>query len=390
MSDSSLLLIKNVRIYGAQMGWILIQHGKIKQFAAGQPPYGIHSNQMMNAGGWALLPGFIDLHAHGAVGCEAMDGDPEGLRKMAAFYASHGVTSWLASTWAAGNLETQLALTAIQQVMNEFPISARILGAHLEGPYFNPERSGAQDLAAIRRADQSEAAVWFNSDIVKLISLAPEYPENLDLVEDCVQRGIRVAAGHTSATYEQMQAGVTRGIRQVTHCFNAMLPFNHREPGTVGAALDLPELTCELIADNIHVHPAAMRLLWKSKGVEGIILITDAVRAAGLPDGEYTISEGDARKLIVKDGCARLEDGTLAGSMLTMEMALRNFQLATGRPLQEIWPVSSKNAANALGLTAKGRLEPGSDADLVLLDESYNVIVTMVAGMVAYSAPGVL
>ncbi|HXQ32943.1 MAG TPA: amidohydrolase family protein, partial [Anaerolineales bacterium] len=202
-------------------------------------------------------------------------------------------------------------------------------------------------------------------------------------IEECVRRGITVSAAHTAANYEQMQKAVKHGITHLTHSYNAMQGLGHRELGTIGAAMTLPQINCELIADNIHVHPAAQRILVEVKGTSGVILITDAIRAAGLPDGEYMLDE---RSVHIQNGAVRLPDGTLAGSVLTMERALQNLCSATGRSLEEMWVTSSLNAARAIGVSShKGSLEIGRDADLVLLDESFNVRLTFVKGEIVFS-----
>jgi N-acetylglucosamine-6-phosphate deacetylase len=253
---------------------------------------------------------------------------------------------------------------------------------HLEGPYLNPDRCGAQDVRLIRRADREEALEFLDSGVIRLLALAPEYEENLWLIDECVKRGITVSAAHTAASYEQMQTAAAHGVTQATHTFNAMTGLNHRQPGTVGAALTLPQISCELIADNIHVHPAVQKILLDVKSPSGVILITDAIRAAGLPEGEYMLDE---RSVSIQDGAVRLADGTLAGSILTMERALQNLCSATGRSLVELWVTSSLNAARAIGISSrKGSLEVGKDADLVLLDDSFQVHLTVVQGEIAY------
>jgi N-acetylglucosamine-6-phosphate deacetylase len=193
---------------------------------------------------------------------------------------------------------------------------------------------------------------------------------------------VTVSAGHTDATYDQAVQAVADGVRHVTHAFNAMRPLRHREPGMLGAALTLPELVCELVADNVHVHPAIMRLLLQAKGPGGVVLITDAVRATGLPDGAYQVGD---RPAIHMDGAIRLADGTLAGSVLTLDRALHNLQAATGRPLAELWATTSRNAARAIGVDgAKGSLEAGKDADLVLLDHDLGVVATVAEGVLVH------
>ena len=191
-----------------------------------------------------------------------------------------------------------------------------------------------------------------------------------------------VSAGHSDATYDQALQAVRDGVRHVTHAFNAMRPLGHREPGLLGAALVVPELRCELIADNVHVHPAAMRLLVQAKGADGVVLVSDSLRATGLPEGAYTVGDRPAFSM---DGAIRLADGTLAGSVLTLDRALHNLQAATGRPLAELWPAASRNAAQAIGIDdVKGSLEPGKDADLVLLDPALRVVVTVAEGAVVH------
>jgi len=381
----NMILITNAHLYTPtgrlNPAWLLIENSHIHSLGEGKPPELSPNNetQVIDARGGHLLPGFIDIHVHGAMGHEVMDASPEGLRLMARFYAQHGVTSFLPSTWAAPHEQTWRTLEMVSMLIGPVENGATILGVHMEGPYLNAAKCGAQDPAAIRRADPPEARAYLDTGIVRYLSLAPEFPENHWLIEECVQRGIAVALGHTEATYDQVKEAVRRGVRSVTHTFNAMTGLGHRQPGTVGAVLTIPELFCELIADNIHIHPAVMKLLVNAKTPAGVILITDAMRGAGLPDGDYQI---DQRMVTVRDGAVRLPDGTLAGSTLTIDRALRNILAATGRPLEEIWPMTSRNAARLLGLDNKGSLEHGKDADLVVLDTGYNVAKTIVGGKI--------
>lgn len=380
MSD---LWIRNARLMtpeGVVEGDLLAHDGQIAAVGAAGAP---ESAQVVEAeGGW-LLPGFIDIHAHGGVGREAMDADPEGLRAIAQFYAAHGVTSFLPTTWTAPHEDIMAALENIARVQREGTGGAAILGAHVEGPYLNPARCGAQDSRQIRRAGRGEALPILDTGLIRLMALAPEYPENHWLIEECVQRGIVVSAAHTAATYADMQVAVALGLTQTTHTYNAMTGLHHREPGTLGAALTIDAITCELIADNVHVHPAAMNLLYRAKGPDKVILITDAVRGAGLAEG--TSYDQDGRPVAVRDGAAYLPGDTLAGSTLTMERALKNFIIAANAPLEIVWPATSRNAARQLGLAdRKGQLIPGMDADLVLLDDALNVRLTAVGGEVVF------
>jgi N-acetylglucosamine-6-phosphate deacetylase len=383
------LLIHNARLFTphhpGQSGWLLVKNGQIHLLGFGQRPIlpGTGEVQEVDAGGKMLLPGFIDLHVHGAMGHELMDASASGLEEMARFYASHGVTSFLATTWTASRDSIRKALDLVEEMQGPIPGGATLLGVHLEGPYLNPARCGAQDVRLIRRAEREEAIELLESGVIRLLALAPEYDENLWLIDECVQRGITVSAAHTAADYEQMQTAAAHGVTQVTHTFNAMQGLGHREPGTVGAALTIPQISCELIADNVHVHPAVQKILLDVKTPSGVILITDAIRAAGLPEGEYMLDE---RPVHIQDGAVRLADGTLAGSILTMERALQNLCSATGRPLTELWVTSSRNAARAIGISShKGSIEVGKDADLVLLDESFQVHLTVAQGEIVHS-----
>ena len=366
-------------------GWIAVEGRRIAAMGQGKPPPGTGAGaDVLAADGLVAMPGFIDLHAHGAVGVDVLDADPEGLRRMARFLAGHGVTAWLPTTMTATGPDIEGALAAVRAVAGPVDGGATVLGAYLEGPYLSPVRAGAQDVTLVRAADRAEAARLLDAGVARVLVLAPEIEQNRWLVAEAAARGVTVSAGHTDATYDQALQAVEDGVRHVTHAFNAMRPLGHREPGMLGAALVVPELRCELVADNVHVHPAAMRLLVQAKGPGGVVLVSDAVRATGLPEGAYTVGERPAFSM---DGAIRLGDGTLAGSVLTLDRALHNLQAATGRPLAELWPAASRNAAQAIGVDdRKGSLEPGKDADLVLLDPSLRVVVTVAEGAVVHGA----
>ncbi len=389
------LLIKNAVVFTPgeawNPGWVLAEDGQIACMAPGQPPdfEPGRVQKIIDAGGGRLMPGFIDLHVHGAVGHEVMDAKPDGLVEMARFFARHGVTGWLATTWTAAQTDIENALGAVQSVVGRVSGGATILGVHLEGPFLNPSKAGAQDRAFIRRATLDEAVPYLDTGLVRLVAVAPEYPENLWLLDECVKRGIAVSAGHTAAGLVELQCAVSHGLRQVTHCFNGMAGFGHRDLGTVGAAMALPEIRCELIADNIHVHPEAQKILFKVKTPGRVILITDSLRGTGMPDGDYRI---DNRTIHIRNGEVRLDDGTLAGSVLTMAHALQNAWQNSGLNLADAWPMSSLNAARAINLSArKGSLEHGKDADLVLLNDAFEVQLTVAEGEIVYQkTPGQL
>ena len=391
-NDEQRLLITNARMITPigtwQPGWLLVEGRQIRLMAPGAPPDFPQGSltEQIDAGGSILLPGFIDLHVHGGMGYELMDASLEGLRAMTRYYAQHGVTGVTPTTWTASPEDLTRVLEAVQQAgPHPSEDGATILGVHMEGPFLNPARCGAQDTRFIRPATPEEALPYLDSGLVRLITLAPEMEGSQWLIAECQRRGVRVSAGHTSAGYELLQRLALHGVRQVTHCFNAMDALHHRQPGTVGAALSLPELSCELIADNVHVHPAVQKILIDVKTPSGVILVTDGLRGAGLSAGTYDIG---GRTVSFETGAARLPDGTLAGSILTVERALQNVVINSGRPVEELWPMSSLNAARAIGLAArKGSLEVGKDADLVLLDDQFQVRLTVVEGKVVYRNP---
>lgn len=380
-----MLLIDNARVIAPtavwERGWLLIEGYKIGLMGQGSTP-SFESVEKIDARGLTLMPGFIDVHVHGAMNCEAMDAAPDALRTMATFYAQHGVTGFLATTWTDSRERISAALQVVAQMLGAQPTGATILGAHLEGPYLNASKCGAQNIAHIRTAGREEAASFLDFNVIRLLSIAPEFQENHWLIEACVRRGITVSAAHTAATFAEMQHAVQMGLSHATHTYNAMTGLTHREPGTVGAVMTMPQVRCELIADNVHVHPAAMQILYTVKGQDGVILITDAVRSAGMPEGNYQIDE---RTVTVKEGAVRLPDDTLAGSILTMDRAVHNFMQAADLSLEEVWQCASLNAARSIGLAdRKGSLEVGKDADLVLLDSNTAVYLTVAEGRVVY------
>jgi len=379
-------LFTNAKIIGVssvwEKGWLLVEDKRIRSMGAGESPL-FDDVTLIDAHGLILLPGFIDVHVHGGVGHEAMDCSPDGIQEMAQFYAKAGTTSYLATTWTESREKIMRTLAYISKIRGSQGRGATMLGVHLEGPYLNAAKRGAQREEYVRRAEREEALAFLDTNVICLLSLAPEYEENWWLIEECRRRGITVSAAHTSASYEQMIEGIKRGITHATHTYNAMIGLNHRQPGGLGAVMTRSEVYCELIADNIHVHPAAMKILYATKGKGKLVLITDAVRVAGLPDGEY--QQDEERVIIVKDGVVNLPDGTLAGSMLEMNRGLRNFMQATGESLENIWQCSSLNAARSINIShQKGSLEVGKDADLLLVDGDINVHLTMAEGTIVY------
>lgn len=336
----------------------------------------------LDATGCYLLPGFMDVHVHGGAGYDTMDGTAEGLTAMARFFAQHGVTAFLATTMTAPHVDILHAVRAVEQWGEQIDSGARILGLHVEGPYISLTFPGAQPAAYIRPPSLPEFDELMAAGPVRMITLAPEVDGADELIAAARQQGVTAVWGHTNATYEICVRAAQLGITQATHTYNAMSGLHHRKPGVLGATLTLDTIYAQLIADNIHVHPAAMNVVARCKGVERTILITDAMRAAGLPEGEYELG---GQPVTVKGGSCRLADGTLAGSILTMERALANFMAATGLSLADAWPTTSRTPVQALGLDHQyGSLKPGYQADVVLLDEQLQVMATVVSGRVVY------
>lgn len=380
------MLITNARLYTPHgtitRGWLRADNGTITNLGGSRPPEPAADEAVIDAGGMNLLPGFIDIHIHGSAGHDVMDSTPQALHEMARFLVRQGVTGFLPTTLTDGHESLMNALRNIKGAMESPGLGAVILGAHLEGPYLNLKKSGAQNPEHIREATQHEVDDLLSLGVLRLVDLAPEFEANHDLLRRCVAQGIAVSVAHSDATFEQVEAAAALGLSHSTHTFNAQSSLHHRGPGVVGAVMGNPAITCELIADGIHVHPGAMRALWAAKRLDKLVLVSDAMRAAGLPDGEYTLHD---RAVVLRDGAVRLPDGTLAGSALTLDRALRTFMDATGEPLEALWPVVSLNAAHAVNLGhRKGSLQPGKDADLTLLDASLSVQMTIVGGSVAY------
>lgn len=326
------------------------------------------------AGGW-VSPGLIDVHCHGFMGMSASHGDAGELAAMSAELVRHGVTAWLPTTMTLPWPVLEKCFAAIRQAMTEKD-GAAVLGCHAEGPFISPKRKGAQSGADILPPDIEKLRPW--ADVVKLMTIAPEIDGALDFIREAGAMGVRLSMGHTDATAAQALAGVDAGIDHATHLFNAMPPLNHREPGAVGAALSDDRVYCELIADTFHVSPLLYPLLHKLKG-DRLVLITDSIEVAGLPDGTYD-QMGQA---VAVDGIhCRFPDGTIAGSALTLDAAVRNFARYANVPLWQAANLASLAPARALGIDwHKGALKAGMDADILITDADFNVQSTFVGGV---------
>lgn len=334
-----------------------------------------------------ILPGLIDLHVHGIAGADVMDASTDSLAHMARRFAAHGVTGFLATTVTQHLDLTRAAIGAVRDAMDA-PTEggARILGIHLEGPFLNPAFKGMQYEAFLLPPDEAVARELLACapGKVRRMSLAPELPGAGRLLRVLRENGVDASIAHTGATFEEALDAVRRGARHVTHCFNAMTGLHHRAPGVAGAALTVPELYAELVADGIHVHPTVMRLLVAARGRERVMLVTDAMSAADMPDGPYRFGGHD---VTVRDGVARLADGTLASSTVTMEGTVRTMVQACGLPLVDAVYMAATTPAAAIGLGERtGRLVAGHDADLAVLDAAFRPLATWVQGRQCFAA----
>ncbi|MGI6671414.1 MAG: N-acetylglucosamine-6-phosphate deacetylase [Christensenellales bacterium] len=343
----------------------------------------VQADEVIDAKGMYVAPGLVDLHIHGYLGEDASDGSEEGIRIMAKGLLKNGVTSFLPTTMTVSWPEIEAALDNIRKLKPESQQASfdgsEILGCHAEGPFINPERKGAQAADNILAPDADK--VIPHKDIIKLLTMAPEMPGGMEFIKKVTaETDIVISIGHTSATYEQAMAAIEAGASHMTHTFNAMTPLTHRAPGVVGAAL-MSDATCELIADNFHIHPALFNLLHRMKG-DKLVLITDCTRAGGLEDGEYTLG---GQPIFVQGIECRLADGTIAGSVLKLNNAVKNYRDGTGIPLYEAVNAATLNAARDIGVDdTKGSLEQGKDADIILMDKDCQVHATIVRGTVKY------
>lgn len=331
-------------------------------------------------GNW-LMPGFIDVHVHGGAGYDFMDANEEGLAAITKFHAAHGTTRMLATTLTASRDELTAIIDRVSRFMSKPMPFAQIIGVHLEGPFINVKWKGAQNPTYILPPQPEWLEDWVTRfpGIIKLQTLAPESEGALDYIEKLANHGIVPSCGHTDATYEDIITATNRGLRHAVHTYNAMKPLHHREPGTVGAVLTEDRITAEVIADGHHVHPAGIKLLTSAKGTHNVILVTDAMAAAGMPDGDYELG---GLPVSMSGGVARLkETGNLAGSTLDMISAVRYLVQKIGVSLEEASRMASANPARQLGIDSiTGTLEVGKAADFLLVNPSLELLATWIGG----------
>jgi N-acetylglucosamine-6-phosphate deacetylase len=373
-----MLVLKDGEIYTPEeviKGNILIEEGKIKEIGDFTPPTGA---ELIDLEGKIVAPGFIDVHTHGLGGYDAMDGR-SAIEEISALLPRYGVVGFLPTGVASSH---QALLNFLRDVKEAKQRGAKILGSHLESPYISMEKRGAQPPEAIRPVNMGEIEELIEAG-VKMVTIAPEVEGALEAIKRLKDAGVIVSLGHSNASWEEALKGINAGISKATHTFNAMPSLHHRNPGCVGLTLVDERVACEVIADFIHLHPIIVKLIIKAKGKGKVILITDSASYAGLPDGEYKWMDG--RIVVKKEGRISFKDApdVLAGSTLTLDQAVRNVA-SLGFPLKDVIQMASLNPAREAGLEGMGRIEVGASADLVVLDSSLQVQITIINGEICY------
>lgn len=336
-----------------------------------------------------VVPGFIDMHIHGAAGHDLMEGSPEAVSAVATYLARHGTTSFLATTVTASLDRTLHAAKGLGEIVRALQSShgasekiagAQPVGIHFEGPFLNIKKRGAHPASQIQKpsTETLERLLEAAGNATRVLTLAPELDGALAVLEQARSRGLRIGIGHSNATYEEAERAIAAGATHAVHTFNAMRPFAHRDSGIIGAVLTDDRVSAELICDGVHVEPTAIRLLVKCKGLERIILVSDSLSGAGMPDGNYRLGNFTVH---VAGGVCRTVEGNLAGSTITLDAALRNLRSFAGLSYQAVLPCATLNPARILGIEKqKGVIAPGADADLAILDRNHYVTQTYVRG----------
>lgn len=325
--------------------------------------------------GQSVAPGYIDIHSHGAGGADVTTGTTESLDIVRRTLARFGTTSFYPTTGTAKTEDIRRAVEFLADAVEQSSTPTAMshpLGIHMEGPYLNPKRRGVHPIDLL--VDPTLDAYRYFAEAAKgklrIMTIAPELTHAPEIIEEMIRNGVQPSMGHTDATFDEADRAVKLGVRQATHMFNAMRPFGHRDPGVIGKVLTDSSVKAELIADGVHVDPKAIELLYQSKGAEGIILISDGISAVGMPDGEYEVV---GLQIQVKDGACTY-DGHLAGSIVTLDRAVRNMIQFVGASPAEAIRMATLNTAELMGVSdRKGQLKEGADADLVILDADLNV-----------------
>src|SRR5690625_464889 len=389
MNRSTFIYIKNTTIHTEKEvinnGALLIENKHIEAvYRQNQTPAHFPEGaQIIDGTNMSVIPGFIDGHIHGASGADVMDATEEALDTIAAVLPEEGTTSFLATTITQAPENLDKALINVANYNNKSG-QAEMIGVHLEGPFIERNKAGAQPLAYIIEPDMEQFKKWqeMSGNQIKTITLAPEHDRSGNFIQFLYASGINVSAGHTDAGFSEMEKAVSHGVRQVTHICNAMTGIHHRDIGVVGAALQLEQLRAEMIADGIHVSPEMMQLIYNNMGSERLILITDAMRAKCPQAGDYELG---GQPVTVTEDRAVLENGTLAGSILKMHEGAQQMLRLEDVSLRNIIEMTSVNQAKQLGIfDEKASIAVGKDADVLLVDDELNLKYTICRGVVAF------
>lgn len=377
------MLLKNCNIVfldKIEKGSLLIEGSIIKKIN----PSETNLQNAIDCKGLYVSPGFIDVHIHGAGGYDTMDGTFEAINEISKTICKYGTTSFTPTTMTMSASDILKSMLSIKKAKIEGTDGAIVLGAHLEGPFISPSAIGAQNPNYLISPsyENFELMTGDTIDAVISITMAPEVEGAKELASILSSKKIRCSMGHTKATYEQAIDGIKHGFCHSTHLFNAMTGFTHREPGVVGATFD-SDITTETISDGIHISYPSLRVAYKQKGTDKILLVTDAMCACGMPDGTYALG---GQPVIVKNGAARLENGSLAGSILTLNKAIKNIYDNTDYPLYEIVKMASHNSAKYCRVDdRKGQIKENFDADLTIFDENIDIKMTIIGGKIVYN-----
>lgn len=378
------MLINNCNIIyldKIEKGSVLVENGKIKEIN----PTNKSTIDVIDGKGLYLSPGFINVHIHGASGYDTMDGTFEAINEISKSILKNGTTSFTPTTMTVSIDAIKKSMEVIKEAKLNGTDGALVLGAHLEGPFISPSAIGAQNPNYLQKPSLETyiKMVGDCEDAVVSITIAPEVDGAKELIKELTSRGVVCSIGHTKATYEEAMEGIECGCSHSTHLFNAMTPFAHREAGVVGAIFD-SEITTETITDGIHISYPSLRIAYKQKTTDKVLLVTDSMMACCMPDGIYSLGGQD---VVVSNGAARLTTGSLAGSILTLDKAIDNVNKNTDLPLYEIVKMATFNGARHCKVEdKKGLIKEGYDADLVLFDENINVKTVIVNGKIVHTA----
>ncbi len=360
---------------------ILIEDGRIIEVGVTSEGEGF---EVINLDRCTIIPGLIDMHIHGANGFDTMDANHQSIKGISRYLAENGVTSFLATTVTADLGKITRAIENIADFMKVKYVGAELLGSYLEGPYITEEYKGAHPEKYIREINlvEIEELIRKSKNTIKVVVIAPEKEKSIEAIKFLSKKGIRVSLGHTNATYNQAMEAIVNGSNIAVHIFNGMRGLHHREPGLIGAVLNNDSVYAELICDCVHVDIPVIQIVLRCKKPEDVILITDCMMAGGLSDDNYVLGE---MKVIVKNGIARLETGSLAGSTLRLMDAIQNMVERVGVTFENAVKMATINPARALGIDRdKGSLDIGKRADVVGIDERFNVVFTMINGEVVF------